>query len=55
MSRVAPFYSDEPGRKVYHNNNQCTEGNNIEARNWRSGTGNKRLCERCKELNAQGR
>ena len=38
---------------VYHNNTKCTEGNNIEARNRRSGTGGKPLCQHCKSLNQQ--
>lgn len=42
-------------RPVYHNNTACTEGNNIERRNLRSGTGGKPLCRKCVLLNAQGR
>jgi hypothetical protein len=40
---------------VYHNNNQCTVGNNIETSNKVSGTGGKRLCSQCKDFNAQGK
>ena len=39
------------GSAVYHNNTSCTEGNNIEPRNRRQGSGGKTLCDRCKELN----
>ena len=53
--RVKPFYSKKPGTEVYHNNNKCTEGNNIESYNRTSGTGGLRLCKKCKELNAQGK
>jgi hypothetical protein len=53
--RVNPTHSVEPGRDVYHNNNQCTERNNIETRNLRQGTGNRRLCAHCARLNAEGR
>jgi len=53
--RVAPFYSILPGIRVHHNNNQCTEGNGIEARNRRLGTGGYPLCEHCKRLNAEGK
>jgi hypothetical protein len=53
--KVNPTYSDEPGRDVYHNNNQCTERNNIETRNERQGTAGRRLCHRCAELNAAGK
>jgi hypothetical protein len=39
MAKVAPFHSAAPNDpKVYHDNNRCTEGNNIEPRNKRSGT-----------------
>ena len=56
MPKVAPFHSvKEPTRQVYHDNSACTEGNNIEAKYKRSGTDNRPLCERCKELAAQGK
>ena len=48
MAKVAPFHAE--GSVVYHDNNQCTEGNNIERRNRKSGTGNKRKCAHCKRL-----
>lgn len=38
---------------VYHNNSQCTEGNNIERGNVQQGTGGKRLCNRCSGLNSK--
>ena len=39
MARVSPFHSRLPGANRYHDNNQCTEGNNIEPRNFgASGT-----------------
>ena len=50
MAKVPPFYSIEPGTEVYHNSNRCTEGNNIERENRRSGTGNHRLCSHCKRI-----
>ena len=53
MARVSPVYA--VNRDVYHNNNQCTERNNIETANRRSGTGGKRLCSRCSRLNKQGK
>ena len=53
MARVAPIHSaNEP---VYHNNDKCTERNNIEARNRLSGDGGKRLCEHCERLNKPSR
>lgn len=55
MTKVSPFHSKKPGTKVHHNNNKCTEGNNIESYNKVSGTGGLPLCERCKELNTQGK
>lgn len=50
MAKVAPFHSKKPGTKVHHDNNECTEGNNIEPENKASGTGGLPLCERCKNL-----
>ncbi len=50
MAKVNPFHSKLPGTEVYHNNNRCTLGNNIEARNKVSGTGNLRLCQECRGL-----
>jgi hypothetical protein len=56
MSKIPPFHSiRESDRKVYHNNNRCTEGNNIEKYNRVSGTGDRRLCEHCKRLNDEGK
>ena len=52
---VSPFYSKRKNLKVYHNNNKCTEGNNIERENLKKGTGGRRLCERCKKLNREGK
>ncbi|EKD43835.1 MAG: hypothetical protein ACD_72C00100G0006 [uncultured bacterium] len=48
--KVSPYHSIQPGIEVYHNSNQCTEGNNIERQNRRQGTGGKRLCDHCKRL-----
>lgn len=53
MPRVFPFHSILSNR--HHNNNRCTEGNNIESRHWRQGTGGKPLCRHCARLNAEGR
>ena len=53
--KVDPFYSNLPGTEVYHDNDECTEGDNIQPENRTSGTGGLRLCDRCRELNEQGR
>lgn len=51
MSKVAAFHSVKPNtRNVYHDDNKCTEGNNIEKENLRSGTGGRPKCEHCKRL-----
>jgi len=54
MSKVTPFHSKNPNNKsskqVYHNNNKCTEGNNIEIKYRKIGTAGRRLCEACKKL-----
>ena len=39
-------------RNVYHDNDRCTEGNNIEQRNRVAGTGGRPKCARCAELDA---
>ena len=50
MTKVVPFHSKKPGTKVHHNNDECTEGNNIERKYWAPGDGKLPLCHRCKEL-----
>jgi hypothetical protein len=51
MAKVAPFHSKKPGaRQVHHNDNACTEGNNIERENKVMGDGGRPLCDRCKDL-----
>lgn len=50
MAKTSPWHSVEPQIEVYHNDTQCTEGNNIEYKNRRPGTGGKRLCDHCKRL-----
>ena len=51
--RVSPTYAINSD--VHHNNNQCTERNNIEDRNLKRGDGNRKLCKHCKRLNAEGK
>ncbi len=48
MARKSPWHAD--GSDVHHECSNCTEGNNIEPENRRSGTGGKRLCKTCKDL-----
>jgi hypothetical protein len=50
---AAPWHSS--GGSVFHNNRLCTVGNNIEAENYREGTGNKPLCKECARLSRRGR
>jgi hypothetical protein len=51
MAKVPPFRSKlKSDKPVYHDNNKCTEANNIESKNKAYGTGGRRKCERCKEL-----
>jgi phenylacetate-coenzyme A ligase PaaK-like adenylate-forming protein len=49
MAKVDPFYSSQQ-RDVYHDNDRCTEGNNIEPKYKTSGTGGLPKCNRCKSL-----
>ena len=51
MGKVAAFHSKRPNdRNVYHDNDRCTEGNNIESYNRVSGTGGRPQCEHCAKL-----
>lgn len=49
MAKVPPFHSVK--QNVHHNNDRCTEGNNIERENLRQGTGGKPICHHCASLN----
>lgn len=55
MTQVAPFHSSKPGTDKHHNNNKCTEGNNIEKYYLKAGTGGHPLCDHCKRLAAEGK
>jgi hypothetical protein len=49
MARCAPFHSKAPNDpKVYHDDDECTEGNNIETQNRVSGDGGYPRCKNCK-------
>jgi hypothetical protein len=49
--KTNPWHSKkESDRKVYHDNTNCTEGNNVEKENRQSGTGNRPRCEHCTRL-----
>jgi len=51
VAKVDPFHSIAPNDpKVHHDNSSCTEGNNIEPQNKRSGTGGYPLCAHCQRL-----
>jgi hypothetical protein len=47
MSKVAAFHSKRVGTAVHHNDDKCTEGNNVEAYNKVAGTGGHPLCKHC--------
>ena len=53
MPRRSPWHSVK--QDVHHNNTNCNTGNNIEPENIRQGTGGKRLCHECADLNRRGR
>ena len=42
-----PYHSKLPSTKVYHTNDKCTEGNNIEHSNRVGGKGGKKHCKNC--------
>ena len=49
MARCPAFHSvRENDPKVYHDDDACTEGNNIEPKNRRDGTDNRPRCKNCK-------
>jgi hypothetical protein len=49
VARVDPFHSiADNDRKVYHDDSDCTEGNNIETENKRAGTGGYPRFKNCK-------
>lgn len=48
MAKTDPFHSVK--QQVYHDNTKCTEGNNIEKENLKSGTGGKPKCQHCEKL-----
>ena len=51
MSKVAPFHSTKHNApNVYHDNNKCTEGNNIEKENVKAGTDGRPKCKHCVSL-----
>jgi hypothetical protein len=54
MPKVPAFHS-KLKTGVYHDNSKCTVGDNIEPYNKVSGTGGYRLCDQCKDFNAQGK
>lgn len=49
MAKVPPFHS-RVQKDVYHDDNKCTEGNNIETKYRVSGTGSLPKCKHCREL-----
>jgi len=49
--RLAPWHSSQG--IVYHNNNMCNTGNNIEHINIKTGTGGRQLCNECRTLSNQ--
>ncbi len=53
--KVNPFHSSLKETDVHHNNNACTEGNNLKWSNRVEGAGHLPLCPRCKELNDEGK
>lgn len=54
MARVAPFHSTLT-KNVHHVCSTCTEGNNIESKYRKDGTGGLPLCKRCDELIRDGK
>ena len=60
MPPVPAFHSVNEAQKpaanrVFHNNSLCVPGRDIPQHERRTGTGNYRLCDRCKENNDANR
>ena len=55
MTKVPAFHSTRQGETKHHDNDKCTEGNNIETHYWASGTGGKPLCAHCTKLDEEGK
>lgn len=54
--KTSPWHSTKPNTKnVHHDNDKCTEGNNIESYYRASGTGGRPLCEHCARLDREGK
>jgi len=54
MAKTTPWYSKKT-KDVYHDNDKCTVGNNIEKENWSWGTGNLPKCKYCEQLDKEGK
>jgi hypothetical protein len=52
--RTSPWYSTREGETRHHDNTKCTEGNNIESKYRKEGTGGLPLCHHCKTLDDKG-
>ena len=51
MAKVPAFHSKAPNDpKRYHDNDSCTEANNIEMNNRVTGTGGYHKCAHCERL-----
>ena len=53
QSKKSPWHSIHSD--VYHNNDRCNTGYNIDPQDLRQGTGGKPLCNECNSLNRAGR
>jgi hypothetical protein len=53
MPQKSPWHSTK--QVVYHDNTECSTGNNIESENLAQGTGGKPKCRECANLDAAGR
>lgn len=51
----APYYSERPGDLVYHDNDNCDDGQKVTAMYRVEGTGGRPLCKRCAQLDGARR
>jgi len=55
MGRCSPYHTDSPEyppehREVYHNRDDCPDGERIKSWHRKAGMGNKKPCKECMKL-----
>jgi hypothetical protein len=58
MAKCPPFHTDSEEykpkhREVYHDDDECSEGEKIEKKHRKDGEGNRKRCEVCDDLESK--